>query len=65
MKPLDLLLSDIQSHPEFKELLIHLEKARPTIPLNNGDNVEQWKIQSGRQQGFDSCLAIMKIKLGD
>lgn len=65
MSPLETYLLEIKSHPAYKELLIRLKHDRPTIPPYNGDNTEQWKTQSGRQQGFDQCLSLLHIKLGE
>lgn len=67
MTPLDLYLQRIQEDPMFPALLEKLKKAQPSVPIFNSeeDNTERWKLHSGRRQGFDTCLSLMKIKLGD
>jgi len=55
MTPLDGYLLEIKTRPEYKELFAVLKKMRPTIPSFrvDDDNTDQWKLVSGRQQGFD------------
>jgi len=67
MTPLDGYLLEIKTRPEYKELFAVLKKMRPTIPSFrvDDDNTDQWKLVSGRQQGFDLCLSILQIKLGE
>lgn len=65
MSPLEIWLTNLQDDPNFKALYNKLKQHRPTIPPYNGDNTEKWKTESGRQQGFDLCLSLMKIDIGE
>jgi hypothetical protein len=67
MQPLDNWLIDLQSDPMFQILVRKLTNERPSLPPFNADkdNTEKWKVMTGRQQGFDLCMSLLKIKIGD
>jgi hypothetical protein len=61
----DDLIATIHSHPSFKLLERALTEARPSIPAfsHREDNTDEWKANSLRREGFDLCLAVLKINL--
>jgi hypothetical protein len=67
MTPLDIFLKEIQEHALFPELKIRLERNAPVIPEFDfkNDNADEWKMKSGMGRGYNLCLSIFKIKLGD
>lgn len=64
MKTLSDLLLAIHHHHRFNELLQALAAAYPVVPGYDykSNNVEEWKANSLRKEGFDLCLAVLEIK---
>ena len=65
--PIDLLLFNMVQDPAFQALVDRLEQERPLIPefSPSQDNTERWKQASGRRQGYDLCLGIFGLKIGE
>ena len=65
--PLDSFLKEVQEHPLFPELVIRLKQNAPVVPEFDfiKDNTDEWKMKSGMRRGYDLCLSIFKINLGD
>jgi len=63
--PIDLFIAEMQAHPIWPALVERFEKSRPTIPefSPSQDNAELWKQASGRRQGYDLCLTILKLQV--
>jgi hypothetical protein len=59
------ILLHLKSHPFWEEFEKDVLSHRPQIPPFNPDaqNVEIWKKESGRQEGFDLCLILFQIEV--
>lgn len=58
-------LLKLQTDPLFREVKQNLRECRPVVPVydHRHDNTEEWKSKCLQQQGFDLCLAVLKIQL--
>ena len=63
--PLDLFIAEIQLRAEFPALVDLLSAGRPIVPDYDpvSGNTELWKHKSGMKQGYDLCLALLRIEL--
>ncbi len=63
--PTDLFIEQIKESQFWPALLERFESQRPIIPVFNAknDNSDLWKLTSGSQLGYDSCLAVLKLKM--
>ena len=61
----EVLILGIHAHNSFIELKEEFKEKRPIVPAYdwNTNNVEEWKANSLRQEGFDLCLAVLNINL--
>ncbi len=63
-----MILDDL-SHSEEWHLFVDsvLRKKIPEVPAYNpdDDNTEKWKALSQQRQGYELCLALLNISLGE
>ena len=52
-------------HPGYKPVMEELKKSYPVLPEYDGTNVEQWKENSLKRQGYKLCLSILKMEIRD
>jgi len=64
---LKLFLSKIREEPGYLAFEELVAEARPRIPIYDfrNSNEEEWKVKSGRQQGFDLFASLLNIKFED
>ena len=56
------LLMNLHEEFEFKILLTELKSMRPIVPAydcKNENSVEEWKVNSTRQQMFDTMMSVI------
>ena len=58
------LIIRFKQDPEFDRWINEIKIARPFVPTFNhkNDNVEEWKYNSAKREGFDLALHFLKIK---
>jgi hypothetical protein len=62
-----LFLNNVQELPGYAAFEELVANSRPRVPLYNfrESNQEEWKVKSGRQQGYDLFASLLNIKLED
>jgi len=57
------VISFMKSHPLWEDFEKEFTQSRPRLPAFNPheDNTAQWKYESGRRDGFDLALKLLKI----
>ena len=58
------LIIRFKQDPEFNRWLNEIKTARPLVPTFNykNNNVDEWKYNSAKREGFDLVLHFLKIK---
>lgn len=66
-KSIALLISNLQEHAHYRDFEELVSHHRPRVPIFDPEksNVEEWKMKSGMQRGYDLFASLLNIDFED